>query len=72
MAAYEAALAGQPMIEPGSTKVMPGTMRALAISYFQSSGFVVLKPGSQAAYRLTIENFCKRTDQAGVHRAWVA
>jgi integrase len=65
MAAYETALAGQPVIEPGSANVMHGSMRALAISYFRSPGFVVLKPGSQVAYRLTIENFCKRTDQAG-------
>jgi integrase len=65
MAAYEAALAGQPVIEPGSANVKGGTVRALAISYFRSPGFQWLKPGSQLAYRSTIENFCKRTDQAG-------
>ncbi len=65
MAGYESALADQPVIEPGSANVKAGTMRALAISYFQSPGFGVLKPGSQVAYRRTIENFCKRIDQAG-------
>ena len=37
MAAYEIALAGQPL-NIGSKRVKPGTMRALAVSYFNSAG----------------------------------
>src|SRR5262249_13072404 len=65
MAAYEVALAGQPGHEVGRANVRPGTMRALAISFFASADFRALKPQSQNAYRRTIEKFCQITDQAG-------
>jgi hypothetical protein len=57
MAAYEAALAGQPL-QAGSGRVKPGTMRALAVSYFGSAEFRSLKPSSQAVYRNIIDRFC--------------
>jgi integrase len=58
MAAYEEALAGQPVYIGGS-RVRPGTMRALAISYYNSLGFRSLKPSSQAIYRRIIDRFCR-------------
>jgi len=58
MAAYEEALAGQ-IMQIGGSRVRPGTMRALAISYYNSLGFRSLKPSSQAIYRRIIDRFCR-------------
>jgi integrase len=63
MAAYESALANQPAIERSNAQ--PGTMRALAISYFASPAFRSLKPRSQYIYRSAIERFCRNLDQTG-------
>jgi integrase len=57
MAAYEEALAGQP-IQIGASRTRPGTMRALSVSYFNSIDFRSMKPRSQAEYRWVIERFC--------------
>ena len=57
MTAYEHALAGQPL-QIGITRTKPGTVRALAASYFNSSDFRSLKPSSQAIYRGVIDRFC--------------
>jgi integrase len=57
MAAYEKALAGQPM-EIGRARVKPGTIRALAVSYFNSSAFQSLKPSTQSVYRNITDRFC--------------
>ena len=57
MAAYEEALAGQ-IVQIGGSRVRPGTIRALAISYYNSLGFRSLKPSSQAIYRRIIDRFC--------------
>ena len=57
MEAYETALAGQPL-QVGSTRTKPGTVRALAVSYFNSPEFCSLKPSSQAIYRGIIDRFC--------------
>ena len=57
MAAYEQALAGQPL-QIGGARTNPGTVRALAVSYFHSSDFRSLKPSSQAIYRGVIDRFC--------------
>src|SRR6516225_1721649 len=57
MAAYEHALAGQPL-QIGSARTSPGTVGALAASYFNSSDFRSLKPSSQAIYRGVIDRFC--------------
>jgi integrase len=58
MKSYEAALAGQPAIEPGRGKISPGSMRALAISYFASPAFTLLAPTTRGNYRRAIERFC--------------
>jgi integrase len=65
MAAYELALAGQP-IEIGSKKIKPGTMRALAVSYFNSLEFHSLRASSQSKYRGIIESFCSDKGTTGI------
>src|SRR5262245_9608963 len=74
MAAYESALAGQPA-EIGAARVKAGTMRALAVSYFQSAGqipnsecvgFKSLKPITQSVYRNLIERFCDEAGKTGI------
>jgi integrase len=57
MATYEEALAGQPL-QVGASRTKPGTMRSLAVSYFNSMDFRSMKPRSQAEYRWVIERFC--------------
>jgi integrase len=57
MEAYETALAGQPQ-QIGSARTKPGTVRALAVSYFNSPDFRSLRPSSQAIYRGIIDRFC--------------
>jgi integrase len=64
MAAYEAALAGHPL-EIGSKRIKPGTMRALAVSYFNSIGFRQMKPITQSTYRNLINRFCDEADKEG-------
>jgi integrase len=58
MGAYEEALAGQPA-QIGSARVKPGTIRALAVSYYNSLGFRSLKASSQAIYRRIIDPYCR-------------
>ena len=58
MEAYEAALAGQPATEAGRNKTRPGTMRALALSYFASPAFTRLALTTRQNYRRAIERFC--------------
>ena len=58
MAAHEAALAGQPL-QIGSSRVMPGTMRALAVSYFNSPAFRSMGGTTQQDYRQVVERFCE-------------
>jgi integrase len=58
MGGYEAAVAGQPL-PVGANRARPGTMRALALSYFASPAFRTLKPSTQRAYRGIIERLCK-------------
>ena len=57
MSDYEAASAGQPLLV-GATRARPGTMRALALSYFTSPEFRTLRLSTQRAYRGTIERLC--------------
>src|SRR5215475_11307065 len=64
MAAYEQALAGQP-VQIGSKRTKPGTMRALAVSYYNSLAFRSMKPITQSVYRNIIEKFCGETDTQG-------
>jgi hypothetical protein len=59
MAAYERAMAGQPL-EIGSKRTIPGTMRALAVSYVQSAAFRNgLEASTQSVDRNIIERFCE-------------
>jgi integrase len=64
MAAYEKALAGQPA-QVGNERVKPGTIRALAVSYYNSIGFRSMKPITQLVYRNIIDRFCRETDKDG-------
>jgi integrase len=64
MAAYEAALAGQPT-QIGGGRMKPGTMRALALSYFNTAHYRALAPSTQSVYRNIIMKFCNERDRAG-------
>jgi integrase len=64
MAAYEAALAGQPA-PIGASRIKPGTIRALAGSYYGSVAYRSMKSTTQSVYRNIIEKFCRETDRAG-------
>jgi hypothetical protein len=64
MAAYEAAKAGQhaPAVP---SRIKPGTLRALALSYFGSTAFLSMKPRTRRVYRNRIEQLCRQTDPNG-------
>jgi integrase len=56
MAAYQTALTGEPLaIGAGRTK--PGSMSALAVSWYGSADFRQLAPASQTTYRRIVERF---------------
>jgi integrase len=57
MAAYEQALAGQPA-PIGAERTIPGTLRALAVSYFASPAFRTARPSTQYSYRNIIDRLC--------------
>jgi integrase len=65
MQAYERATAGQPP-SVGAARVLPGSMHALAISYYGSPEFLAMKPSSQQVRRNIIERFCRETDAKGL------
>lgn len=64
MSAYQAAMAGQiaPVI---SSRIKPGTLRALAVSYFGSAAFLTMKPSTKGVYRNKIEQLCRQVDANG-------
>jgi integrase len=66
MQAYTDALAGQP-VEIGAARVVPGSMHALAISYYHNScsDYLRMKPISQQTRRRVIEHFCRELDVKG-------
>jgi hypothetical protein len=64
MRAYEAALTGQPA-PIGESKVKPGSIRALATSYYGSNAYRSMGEGTQSVYRSIIEKFCCETDMDG-------
>jgi integrase len=65
MQAYERAAAGQrPSI--GAARVLPGSMHALAISYYGSPEFLAMKPSSRQVRRNIIERFCREMDANGL------
>jgi integrase len=62
MQAYERASAGQPAAV-GAARVLPGSMHALAISYYNNSPeFRAMSPYSKQLRRNVIERFCRETD----------
>jgi integrase len=64
MAAYELALVGQP-VPIGSARTRPDTMRALAISYYNSLAFRSMKANTQSVYRYILDSFCRLPDRDG-------
>jgi integrase len=64
MAAYEEVLAGQPA-QIASERTKPGTLRALAVSYYNSVAFRSMKPITQSVYRNIIDRLCRETDKQG-------
>jgi site-specific recombinase XerD len=65
MEAYERAMAGQPAAI-GAAHVVPGSMHALAISYYSSPTFLGMRRVSQQTRRNIIERFCRETDANGL------
>ncbi len=58
MEAYRLALAGQvPQRAVGAGRTIPGSVGALAVSYFSSAGFQSLSPSTQTTYRGIIDRF---------------
>jgi integrase len=58
MSDYEAAAAGQPL-PVAFGRARPGTMNALALSYFASPAFRTLQQSTQRRYRQAIERLCR-------------
>jgi site-specific recombinase XerD len=60
MAAYaEALAAGEPAPPVGLRQIRPGTINALAVSYFNSRDFRKLAPSTQSSYRGIIDRLCE-------------
>lgn len=57
MAAYEAAMAGQPREPIGAGRTKPGTISALVVAYYASAGFKSLEPSTQYTYRHIVDHF---------------
>jgi len=54
MAAYEAALRGDP-VEPGADRTPPGSLNAVIVSYYRSGAFLGLSESTRRTYRGIIE-----------------
>ena len=66
MEAYEQAVAGQSTsIDVGFKRAKPGSMRALAVSYFQSVDYRSMRARTQRVYRGMIDRFCEQADKEG-------
>ena len=65
MAAYQKVTAEKPPPHIGSDRVIPRSIRALAIAYYDSAAFKALKPITQGVYRNIIDRFCRETDKDG-------
>jgi integrase len=57
MAAHEQAMAGQPA-PIGAERTIPGTLRALAVSYFASPAFRTTRASTQYTYKNIIDRLC--------------
>jgi len=49
----------------GADRVVPRSIRALAIAYYDSAAFKALKPITQGVYRNIIDRFCREADHDG-------
>jgi integrase len=67
MAAYHLASAAKPKLaQIGCDRVVPRSIRALSIAYYDSAAFKALNPDStQGVYRNIIDRFCRETDKDG-------
>ena len=65
MAAYELVMAGQ-SLDIGAKRVRPGTLRALAVSYFNSLSFRSMKASTQGVYRNIINRLCEESGKTGI------
>lgn len=69
MAAYAVAMQAStetnPVQDIGADRIIPRSLRALAISYYDSASFKALKPITQGVYRNIIDAFCKTLDAEG-------
>ncbi len=66
MAAYDKIAKEKKLLHIGSDRVIPRSIRALAIAYYDSVAFKIgLKPITQGVYRNIIERFCRDTDKNG-------
>jgi integrase len=61
---YRRWLAGQPA-QAQTKRVLPGSLRALTISFFNSIKFRLLKSSTQSIYRNAVERLCEETDKEG-------
>ena len=60
MAAYQIAVEGKSPADPATKRAgAPGSLRALAISYFNSAAFRSLEPTTQSVYRNIIDRLCE-------------
>jgi integrase len=62
---YRRWVAGQP-VDVGSKRTKPGSMRALAVSYFNSLGYRAMQPSTRAVYRNIIDRFCEEEGATGI------
>jgi integrase len=65
MQAYEIAKAEQPA-PVGASRVLPGSLHALAANYYGSADFLRMKSNSQQVRRNIIERFCREADTNGL------
>lgn len=57
MAAYEAAVAAEPVKAIGAARTKPGTINALVVEYYGSARYQQAKPLTKSTYRNIIERF---------------
>jgi hypothetical protein len=68
MRVYDEAMAAAVPITKsiGANKIIPRSLRALAVSYYDSAAFAALKPNTRKVYRSIIDLLCRETDQDGL------
>ena len=67
MAAYESAMAGEPILKPVALdQIKAGSLRALTIAYFASTPYLTLAPNTRHLYRARLDQLCQLRDSKGV------